>query len=158
LPPETPTPEVTAGGSTEVVPAENKAEKRTIVQAFRDLLDSVQKFKDARKDVSGAVALLIALIPVLLIALAITFFAYRLYLLERRRRRTLDRLFEMELAELAALEGKMDLLSEKGTKGKELYKEEFQKAKDNILRQLRPSYGKPLEKPASSGPDVPPPA
>ena len=70
----------------------------------------------------------------------------------------LDRLFEMELNELAALEGKMDLLGEKGVKGREQYREEFKKAKENILRQLRPDYAKPIaaaatpssESPASS--------
>ena len=89
---------------------------------------------------------MLTLIPLLALSLAIVFFIYRLYILERRRRRTLDRLFEMELSELSALEGKMDLLAEKGTKGREEYRQEFEKSKEAILRQIHPDYGSPIDK------------
>ena len=51
----------------------------------------------------------------------------------------------MELSELAALEGKMDLLAEKGASGREQYRQEFEKTKEKILRQLKPNYGQPIE-------------
>jgi hypothetical protein len=106
---------------------------------------------------SGALAILVTIIPFIIILIAIAFMIYRLFLLERRRKRTLDRLFEVELSELAALEGKLDLLGEKGIKGREQYREEFKKAKENILRQIRPDYGKPVGKaaPAAPAPEAP---
>jgi hypothetical protein len=58
----------------------------------------------------------------------------------------------MELAELAALEGKLDLLGEKGSKGKAQYQEEFKRAKENILRQLKPDFAKPVDSPKKEKP------
>jgi uncharacterized membrane protein YgcG len=119
-------------------------EKRSIGTALKDVFASFGSLKGGA-DTTGSIALLLAMIPGLAILCAILFLIYRLYGLEQRRRRTLDRLFEMELSELAALEGKMDLLAEKGTKGREEYREEFEKTKEKILRQLKPSYGKPVD-------------
>lgn len=119
--------------------------RRSISQAFSDLFGVFKNAGSLKNDLSGALALMVTMIPVLGLLCAILFMVYRLYLLERRRRRTLDRLFEMELSELAALEGKMDLLGEKGAKGREQYRDEFRKAKENILRQIRPDYGRPVD-------------
>jgi hypothetical protein len=149
LPKSSPTPIV-----TQITPAPSgepatATQKRTISAAIKDLVDSIRNFNFKTKDTTGLLAILISIIPILILILAIVFFIYRLYIMERRRRRTLDRLFEMELSELAALEGKLDLLAEKGSKGREQYREEFRKSKETILRQLRPDYGKPIEKEAS---------
>ena len=130
----TPTPEDT---STQ--------QRRTIAQALQDILRSAKDMGSLKGNTSSLIALMVTTIPFLAILLAILFLVYRLYMLERRRRRTIDRLFEMELSELAALEGKLDLLSEKGTKGRDVYREEFRKVKENILRQLKPDFAKPIE-------------
>ncbi|MBU6389706.1 hypothetical protein KGQ71_04300 [Patescibacteria group bacterium] len=132
--------------------------RRSISTAFQDVLKSLKELKSVPKDVTGLIAVIFTGVPFLIAVVALLFFAYRLYLLERRKRRTMDRLFEMELSELSALEGKLDILSEKGTKGREQYREEFQKAKDNILRQLRPDYGKPVSPSAPATPSATPPA
>ncbi len=140
LPPSTPTPAATdqaAGPAT--------SGRRSIGQAIKDIFGSLKELKSAGGNLSGIIALLLTMIPILLIAFAIVFFGYRLYILERRRRRTLDRLFELELSELASLEGKLDLLSEKGPKGKQQFKDEFQAVKENILRQIKPEYNKPVD-------------
>jgi hypothetical protein len=139
----------------ETVEEETNSERRTIASAFQDLFGSLGELKNLQKDIPGLAVVLLSLVPVLGFSLAIVFFVYRLYLLERRRRRTLDRLFELELNELAALEGKLDLLSQKGSKGKEQYQEEFKKAKENILRQLRPDYAKPIEQPKAQPAEKP---
>lgn len=120
-------------------------QRRTIAQALQDILRSAKEMGSLKGNTSSLVALMVTTIPFLAILLAIVYLIYRLYMLERRRRRTLDRLFEMELSELAALEGKLDLLSEKGNKGRDQYKEEFRKVKENILRQLKPDFAKPIE-------------
>ena len=133
-----------ASGSNAPAPEQ----RRTVGKALSDLFASFKTIGKSPKDVTGTVALLLALLPTMAIFLAILFFLYRLLAMEKRRRKTLDRLFEMELSELSALEGKMDLLSEKGAKGKEQYKEEFEKAKANILREIHPDYGKPVDPPA----------
>lgn len=134
-------------------------EPRTIGQAIQDIFSSSRDFSALGTTPAGLIALMVTTIPFLGLVLAIVFLAYRLYLMERRRRKTLDRLFEMELAELAALEGKLDLLGEKGVKGREQYREEFKKVKENILRQLKPDYGKPVDgtsgKPPAQTPETP---
>jgi hypothetical protein len=117
-------------------------ERRSVAQALQDILGSAGDLSILGRNATGVVALLLTTIPFLALALGIVFLAYRLYIMERRRRHTLDRLFEMQLAEFAALEGKLDLLAEKGSKGREQYREEFKKAKDHILRELKPEYGK----------------
>jgi hypothetical protein len=124
-------------------------QRRTVGTAISNLFSSLGHFSLLPKDPTGAIALFIFLIPLLAILLAILYLFYRIYLLGKKRQRTMDHLFEMELQELAALEGKMDLLAEKGLKGREEYKEEFEKAKANILRQLRPDYGKPADPPST---------
>lgn len=141
LPASTPTPVSATPTPEPTVPEQ----KRSIATAFSDLLKNLKSFKLTGKDSSGLVAILLTLIPFMLLLLAVVYFIYRLYLLERRRRRTLDRLFELELSELSALEGKMDLLAEKGSKGRAQYREEFKKSKESILRQLRPDYAKPID-------------
>lgn len=138
LPPSTPTPETAEQSAPQT-------EKRSIAQAIQDLLASFREFGSLKNGASSLIAVLLASIPFLVLAFGTVFIVYRLYMLERRRRRTLDRLFELELSELASLEGKLDLLSEKGQKGKQQFKEEFQTAKENILRQIKPNYGKPVE-------------
>jgi len=147
---------VTSGTPAPSSSAAPSAPKRGISQAFRDMFMAVQSFRLSGRDYSGTAALLLTLLPFMAFLFAIVFFAYRLYRLERRRHRTMDRLFELELSELAALEGKMDLLAEKGTKGREEYRDEFNKTKEHILRQLRPDYGKPIEE--ASTPKSQPPA
>ncbi len=143
LEPPTPTPERTelTEGEEETAPTE----ARSIGESLSALFGSLRDISKVGANTGGLIALLITVIPFLALIFGIMLFGYRLYNLERRRRRTLDRLFEMELAELAALEGKMDLLAEKGSKGREQYREEFQKAKENILRQVKPEYGKPID-------------
>jgi|GEM_PF-4427036 len=121
------------------------SQPRTIGEAIQAILASSKDIKNLHTSPAGVIALMVTTIPFLALVLAILFLGYRLYMMERRRRHTLDRLFEMELSELAALEGKIDLLAEKGPKGREQYKEEFEKAKENILRQLKPGFGKPVE-------------
>ena len=150
LPSTSPTP--TLGILESAAPTTDPNQKRTISPAFRDIFTSLGSLKSIKGDYTGIIALLLAMIPVLGFACAILFLAYRLFTLERVRRRTLDRLFESELSELAALEGKMDLLAEKGPKGREQYREEFKTAKEHILRQIRPDYGKPAtgEKPPAT--------
>jgi hypothetical protein len=139
----TPTPG-SKDSSTKATPTPD-VEKKTIISSLRNVFSSFGDLKSITKDTTGLAALMIGLVPFLSLTLAIVFFTYRLYLLERRRKRTLDRLFEMELGELASLEGKLDLLAEKGAKGREQYREEFQHAKENILRQLKPDFNKPVE-------------
>lgn len=143
LAPATPTPERTE--QAENVEKTEETGGRSIGESLSALFGSLRDISKVAGNTGGLVALLITVIPFLALVFGILLFGYRLYSLERRRRRTLDRLFEMELAELAALEGKMDLLAEKGSKGREQYREEFQKAKENILRQVKPDYGRPLE-------------
>lgn len=138
LPESTPTPEA----GEESAP---QTERRSIGQALQDVLRSFRELGSLSGNMSGMIALLLTMLPALALGFGIVFLGYRLYLLERRRRRTLDRLFELELAELASLEGKLDLLAEKGAKGREQFKEEFQSAKENILRQIKPNYGKPVD-------------
>ncbi|MEI6477496.1 MAG: cohesin domain-containing protein [bacterium] len=149
LPKATATPAATAASSKDN--AASTSQKRSVIQALRDVFSSFGQLGSMKKDTTGLAALMIGMIPVLSLTLAIVFFTYRLYLLERRRKRTLDRLFEMELGELASLEGKLDLLAEKGAKGREQYREEFQKAKENILRQLKPDFNKPVESDKEKG-------
>lgn len=139
---ETPTPEATPEATP---PPEVEPEKRTVGQAIQDIFSASRNIGKLGGNLTGVVALLIAVVPFLALLLAILYLAYRLYMMERRRKRTLDRLFEMELAELAALEGKLDLLGEKGSKGKAQYQEEFKRAKENILRQLKPDFAKPVD-------------
>jgi outer membrane biosynthesis protein TonB len=134
--------------------ANNGTGKRSIAQAFGDLFSVFKNAGQLKGSLSGVIALLLTMIPILGLLCAIFFMVYRLYLLERRRRRTLDRLFEMELSELAGLEGKMDLLGEKGVKGREQYREEFKKAKENILRQIKPDYNKPVDAPKAAPKEV----
>lgn len=134
-----------AASSTGSSTAPQVQQKRSIGKALSDLIGSLKQITLLPKDGTGAAALLLTLIPVLALALAIVFFLYRLYVLESKRRRSLNRLFELELSELSALEGKMDLLVEKGNKGRQQYVEEFEKTKQHILQQLRPDYGKPVE-------------
>jgi hypothetical protein len=142
LPESTPLPDATESPSSAP-----QTEKRSIGQAIKDIFGSLGELKGLGGNLSGIVALMLTMIPFLLILFAIVFLGYRLYLLERRRRRTLDRLFELELSELASLEGKLDLLAEKGTKGRQEFKEEFQAVKENILRQIKPEYNKPVDAP-----------
>lgn len=140
LPQSSPTPQ-----GNEPQQTTPQTEKRSIGQAISDVLSSLRDAKSLGGNPSGIVAILATMIPFLLIVFGILFVGYRLYMLERRRRRTLDRLFELELAELAALEGKLDLLSEKGGNGRQKFKEEFESAKANILRQIKPDFGKPVD-------------
>lgn len=114
-------------------------ERQTVSAAFQSLFQSFQEVKTVQKDTPGLIVVLISLIPFLLFALAAIFFLYRLYALEKRRRRSMDQLLELGLSEISSLEGKIDLLGEKGPDGIEQYKEEFKKAKENILGQLKPS-------------------
>ena len=139
---ETPAPTEEATAEPEQDP-----QKRTVGQAIQDIFSAGRNIGKLGGNLTGVVALLIAVVPFLALLLAILYLAYRLYMMERRRKRTLDRLFEMELAELAALEGKLDLLGEKGSKGKAQYQEEFKRAKENILRQLKPDFAKPVDGP-----------
>jgi len=159
LPSSTPTPKVVAAGSSPGPSATPEVEgKRTISQAIGDLFSSLKGIGSLKNEATGLIALLLILFPFTAILLAILFFIYRLYAMGKQRRRTMDRLFEMELSELAALEAKMDLLSEKGTKGRDQYREEFRISKEKILRELKPDYGKPiegLEKPAAATPAAP---
>jgi len=146
LPSTSPTPTIVidtsdAGADT----GTSDTQKRTISSAFSDVFKSLGDLKHVSGDATGLIALLLAMIPVLGLLCAILFLVYRLFALDRVRRRSMDRLFEMELSELAALEGKMDLLAEKGNKGREQYREEFRLAKEHILRQIKPDYGKPAE-------------
>lgn len=154
LPSSTPTPAVAGVPSPEPSPTPSDTpqpeQRRTVSQAFSSLFSSLKDIGKLPKDAAGATALVLTILPALILTFFIVFLVYRLYLLERRRRRTLDRLFEMELAELSALEGKMDLLAQKGDKGRAEYQGEFEKAKETILRQLRPDYGKPVEPPAKT--------
>ena len=92
----------------------NNAPPRTIAQAIQAILASSKDLKSLHTSPAGVIALMVTTIPFLALVMAILFLAFRLYNMESRRRRTLDRLFEMELSELAALEGKLDLLAEKG--------------------------------------------
>ena len=133
----TKTPEITA------------VQRRSIGQALHDFLNSLHELSRTPKNMTGFVAMLLILIPLLLLLSALAYFFYRIYLLEKRRRRAQERLFELELTELAALEGKMDLLADKGTKGREEYREEFRKVKDTILRQIHPEYDMPVDPPSS---------
>ncbi|HSI20501.1 MAG TPA: cohesin domain-containing protein [Verrucomicrobiae bacterium] len=151
LPESTPTPDASATPEPETP----QTERRSIGQAVRDVFGTLGDFKSLTGDTTGAIALLLTMIPALALAFAIMVLVYRLYLLERRRRRTLDRLFELELSELASLEGKLDLLAEKGAKGKEQFKEEFKAAKENILRQIKPDYGKAVESPKKKAEEPP---
>jgi cell division septation protein DedD len=131
--------------------------KRSIGQAFTDLFTSLKGIGGLKNESTGVVALLLTLLPVLALIFAILFVIFRLAKQEKRRKRTLDRLFEMELSELAALEAKMDLLSEKGTKGRDEYREEFRMTKEKILRELKPDYAKPVDPPKESAtPDAKP--
>lgn len=138
----TPTPE----GSTET-PAAAEAtpatdsNKRSMSEAVRDVFASLKNVKKIGTEITGMLAILLLVIPALGLALAIAYLIYRLYILERRRKKTLDRLFEMELSEFAALEGKLSLLSG-NSKDKAQYMEEFRKSKENILKQLKPDFGK----------------
>jgi hypothetical protein len=158
----TPTPTITPPPIAELAPGETPpppteeptpepeveeevVQKRTVGQAIQDIFSASRNIGKLGGNLTGVVALLIAVVPFLALLLAILYLAYRLYMMERRRKRTLDRLFEMELAELAALEGKLDLLGEKGSKGKAQYQEEFKRAKENILRQLKPDFAKPVD-------------
>lgn len=141
LPPAQPIPSGSPEPPSKISQMAGSAQ-RTVSQAFSDLFATVKDARSIFKSITGVIAILIAIIPILLIILAIVYFLYRLYILERRRKRTLDRLFEMELSELAALEGKLDLLAEKGAKGRDEYREEFRKTKEHILRQLKPEFGK----------------
>jgi hypothetical protein len=149
LPPSTATPSAQASASASESAAP-QTQKRSISQAIKDIFGSITELKSVKGNISGIIALMLTLIPVLLIGFATVFMGYRLYLLERRRRRTLDRLFELELSELAALEGKLDLLAEKGTKGRQEFKEEFQAVKENILRQIKPDYNRPVDAPKAA--------
>ncbi len=156
LPSTSPTPSVAAGitGTDGTSGTDSSGtQKRTISTAFSDVFKSLGNIKSLGGDTTGLFALLLAMIPVLGLFCAILFFIYRLFALDKQRRRSMDRLFEMELSELAALEGKMDLLAEKGTKGREQYREEFRLAKEHILRQIKPDYAKPVEpeKPSTPG-------
>jgi hypothetical protein len=119
--------------------------KKSFLQSIKDVFGSLKDVPKLFGQAAGVFAVLLILIPVLALILAIVYLIYRLYILERRRRRILDRLFEMELSELASLEGKLDLLSDKGAKGREQYKEEFEEAKERILRQLKPDYNQPID-------------
>ena len=120
-------------------------QRRSIGKAFSDLISSLKQIKLLPKDGTGAVALILTTLPALALLLATVYFIYRLYLLETRRKRAMNRLFELELSELSSLEGKMDLLVEKGAKGRQQYTEEFEKTKQHILQQIRPDYGKPVD-------------
>lgn len=141
----TPTPVAEATKSPEI----KAVQRRSIGQALTDFLSSMHELSRTPKNMTGFVALLVILIPLLLLLLALAYFFYRIYLLEKRRRRAQERLFELELTELAALEGKMDLLADKGPKGREEYRQEFRKVKDTILRQIHPEYDTPVDPPAS---------
>jgi hypothetical protein len=146
----TPTPEITigeGGDGGDDDGGQPQTERRTIAGAVKDVFGSVRELGQLRGEMTGLVALLLTMIPFLALTFGIVLLIYRLYLLERRRRRTLDRLFELELAELAALEGKLDLLAEKGARGRQQFKEEFEAAKANILRQIKPDYARPVEPP-----------
>lgn len=114
-------------------------EKRTVSAAFQNLFDSFQEVKTVKKDTPGLIVILVSLAPFLLIGIAALYFLFRLYSLEKKRKRTMDQILEMGLSEIAALEGKLDLLSMKGGEGKELYKEEFKKAKENLQNKLQPA-------------------
>lgn len=139
----TPTPSESPEASSENTDTAS-SQKRSIWQALKDNLAALKNLKTAGSQISSLIAVLLILLPILALILAIVYMLYRLYILERRRRRTLDRLFEMELSEFAALEGKLDVLSTKGAKGREEYQDEFSKAKERILRQLRPDFNKPV--------------
>ena len=141
----TPTPVLLATKTPEAM----AVQRRSIGQALTDFLSSMHELSRTPKNMTGFVAMLLILIPLLLLLLALSFFFYRTFLLEKRRRRAQERLFELELTELAALEGKMDLLAEKGTKGREAYRQEFRKVKDTILRQIHPEYDMPIDPPSS---------
>ena len=139
----TPTPEGTqaepeAEPSATPTPSSNK---RSMSEAVRDVFSSLSNLKKIGDQVTGVIAILLLIIPALGLGLAIAYLLYRLYILERRRKKTIDRLFEMELNEFATLEGKLDLLSG-NSKDKEQYMEEFRKAKESILKQLKPDFGR----------------
>ena len=143
LPPATPTPSARPQTSSTDDGSTDSGEKRTVAGAFQDLLSNAKSFRiNKNSDTSGLFAILLTFFPLLGVVGAIVFFTYRLYLLEHHRRRRMSLLFEAQLAELAALEGKMDLLAEKGAKGREQYREEFDRAKERILQQVNPNYNK----------------
>ena len=138
------TPSIAATKTPEV---KTNTQRRTISEALRDFVNSLHEISHSPNNYIGLGALLLIMVPLFLCVLAVMFFLYRVYGLERKRHRAQDRLFEMELSELAALEAKMELLAEKGPKGREEYREEFHKTKNSILRQIHPDYDRPVDPP-----------
>ena len=136
-----PTAEISANPTPD---STSTTQQRTIGQAVAEVFRSLSDIKSLAGSMTGLLAIMAGIVPILALVFGILILVYRLFLLDKRRRRTMDRLFELELAELSALEGKLDLLSEKGTKGKELYQAEFKKVKDEILRQIKPEFDKPI--------------
>lgn len=83
---------------------------------------------------------LLFVLPILCLMIMVAFMSLRMFQMTRRRQREIELLFEHELGELAALESKMDIINEKGDKGKEEFKEEFKRTKDQILKEIKSDY------------------
>lgn len=89
---------------------------------------------------NNTVAALLFILPILVLLIMVGFMSLRMYQMSRRRQREIELLFEHEIGELAALESKMDLINEKGDKGKLEFRQEFERTKDQILKEIRPEY------------------
>ncbi len=89
---------------------------------------------------NNAAAALLFILPLLILIIMVAFMSIRMFQMTRRRQREIELLFEHELGELAALESKMDILNEKGSKGKDEFRQEFERTRDELLREIKPDY------------------
>jgi len=119
----TPTP-VTEEGNTIVITPSTAASIPTLIQGY----------------FNNTVSTLLFVVPILLLLLMVAFMSLKIYQMNRRRQREIELLFEHEFGELSALESKMDLLNEKSGKGKDNFKAEFERTRDQILKEIRPDF------------------
>jgi len=83
---------------------------------------------------------LIGFFPTLLLLMLVFHLGVKLYFTKKRRYLEIERLFENQLGTLSALEGKLDLLDQKGGQGKEKFLNEFAEAKNHLLSDVNPNY------------------
>ncbi len=89
---------------------------------------------------NNTTAALLFILPIIVLLLMVGFMSLRMFQLKRNQKREIELLFEHELGSLATLESKLDIIDEKGGKSKEEFKEEFDRTRDQILKEIRPEY------------------
>ena len=74
-----------------------------------------------------------SILPTMILLIIVIFLGIRLYLSERRQHLNAERMFDKQLGTLAALESKIDIITQNGAEGREQYLKDIEAAKSDLF-------------------------